>query len=203
MLEDRSRAHPAASEATASARAKSSAVQTLSGAGPATGSPRKRLFGRIPRGFRYGRRQPQAAWARGLSGRGRTKDEQGRPAMPVGPRIGSERAEAGRLTQAALERLRPSPCAALGNGRIPFSADGATRPASPVCPPVLRPRPHAASDWRKAWQAGLPTSQARCGKCCFADSFVGSGSHWAGGRLLPERNDPGQASLRSDARRAS
>ena len=27
--------------------------------------------------------------------------------------------------------------------------------------------------------------------------------HWAGGRLLPERNDPGQASLRSDASRAS
>ena len=40
-------------------------------------------------------------------------------------------------------------------------------------------------------------------KCCFAHSFVGSGSHWAGGRLLPERNDPGQASLRIDARRAS
>ena len=39
--------------------------------------------------------------------------------------------------------------------------------------------------------------------CCFAHSFVGSGSHWAGGRLLPERNDPGQASLRIDARRAS
>ena len=39
--------------------------------------------------------------------------------------------------------------------------------------------------------------------CCFAHSFVGSGSHWAGGRLLPERNDPRQASLRIDARSGS
>ena len=39
--------------------------------------------------------------------------------------------------------------------------------------------------------------------CCFAHSFVASGSHWAGGKLLPERKDPGQASLRIDARRAS
>ena len=41
------------------------------------------------------------------------------------------------------------------------------------------------------------------GVCCFAHSYVASGSHWAGGRLLPERNDPGQASLRIDARSAS
>ena len=36
--------------------------------------------------------------------------------------------------------------------------------------------------------------------CTFARSIW---PHWAGGRLLPERNDPGQASLRSDASRAS
>ena len=40
-------------------------------------------------------------------------------------------------------------------------------------------------------------------KCCFAHSFVGSGPHWAGERLLPERNDPGRTSIRIDARRAS
>ena len=39
--------------------------------------------------------------------------------------------------------------------------------------------------------------------CCFAHSFVASGSHWAGGRPLPEGNDPGQASIRIDARSAS
>ena len=36
--------------------------------------------------------------------------------------------------------------------------------------------------------------------CTFARSIW---PHWAGGRLLPERNDPGQASLRIDARSAS
>ena len=47
--------------------------------------------------------------------------------------------------------------------------------------------------------AGLASQR----KCCIAHSFVATGSHWAGGRLLPERNDPGQASIHIAARSAS
>ena len=41
------------------------------------------------------------------------------------------------------------------------------------------------------------------GYCCMAHFLIVLGSRSAGGRLPPERNDPGQASIRIDARSAS
>ena len=35
--------------------------------------------------------------------------------------------------------------------------------------------------------------------CCIAHFIVALGSHWAGGRLPPERKDPGQARIHIDA----
>ena len=43
------------------------------------------------------------------------------------------------------------------------------------------------------------TTRTRTARCCIAHFLVALGSHWAGGRLPPERKDPGQARIHIDA----